>query len=62
MKENLKKWANQLKTDIPAIFLSLRDEQTPLGAKIMAGITVHMHFRPLTWCQTSYRFWDIWMM
>ena len=47
MKENLKKWANQLKTDIPAIFLSLRDEQPPLGAKIMAGITVAYALSPL---------------
>lgn len=45
--ENLKKRAKQLKTDIPAIFLSLRDVQTPTAAKIMAAITVAYALSPV---------------
>ena len=37
---NLKKWANRLKKDVPAVFLSLKDAQTPLLAKVLAAITV----------------------
>ena len=37
---DLKARAKKLKTDIPAIFLSLKDKDSPLLAKIFAGITV----------------------
>ena len=37
---NLKARAKNLKTAIPALFLSLKDKDTPLPAKIAAGITV----------------------
>lgn len=47
MKVDLKKRAKQLKTDIPALFLSLRDKQTPIIAKIMAGITVAYALSPI---------------
>ena len=33
---NLKQRAAQLKSDLPAVFLSLKDKQTPLIAKIVA--------------------------
>ena len=36
---NLKQKARQLKTDIPAIYLVLKDKETPSFAKLMAGIT-----------------------
>lgn len=42
-----KQRAKQLKTDIPAVFLSLRDGQTPAAAKIMAAITVAYALSPV---------------
>ena len=39
--------AKKLKTDIPAIFLSLKDKETPLLAKIFAGITVAYALSPV---------------
>ena len=44
---NLKKKAKQLKTDIPAVYLSLRSKETPLAAKIVAGITVIYALSPI---------------
>lgn len=44
---NLKERANKLKTDIPAIFLALKDKDTPLIAKIFAGITVAYALSPI---------------
>lgn len=44
---NLKERANKLKTDIPAIFLALKDRDTPLAAKIFAGITVAYALSPI---------------
>ncbi len=35
---NLKERAKKLKTDIPAIFMALKDKDTPLIAKIFSGI------------------------
>ena len=32
---NIKERAKKLKTDIPAIFLALKDEETPSSAKII---------------------------
>ncbi|MCI8378821.1 MAG: DUF1232 domain-containing protein [Lachnospiraceae bacterium] len=39
--------AKKLKTDIPALFLSLRDRDTPMPAKIFAGITVAYALSPV---------------
>lgn len=44
---NLKERAKQLKTDIPAVFLSLKSNDTPLAAKILAGITVGYALSPI---------------
>lgn len=44
---DLKERAKQLKTDIPALFLALQDENTPILAKIFAGITVAYALSPI---------------
>ena len=44
---NLKEQAKKLKTDIPAIFFALKDKETPLLAKIFAGITVAYALSPI---------------
>ena len=44
---NLKERAKKLKTDIPAIFLALKDKETPIIAKIFAGITVAYALSPI---------------
>ncbi|MDY6065199.1 MAG: DUF1232 domain-containing protein [Finegoldia sp.] len=44
---NLKKKAEKLKTDVPAIFLSLKDRQTPPVAKVFAAITVAYALSPI---------------
>ena len=44
---NLKERADKLKTDIPAIFLALKDNKTPGIAKILAGITVAYALSPI---------------
>ena len=44
---NLKERAKKLKTDIPAIFLALKDKDTPIIAKIFAGITVAYALSPI---------------
>ena len=44
---NLRKRAQRLKTDIPAIFLALKDKDTPVIAKLFAGITVVYTLSPL---------------
>jgi len=44
---NLKERAKQLRTDIPALFLSLKSKDTPLPAKILAGITVGYALSPI---------------
>ena len=43
----LKERAKRLKTDIPAIFLALKDKDTPLIAKIFAGISVAYALSPI---------------
>lgn len=43
----LKERAKQLKSDIPVIFIALRDKETPLIAKIFAGITVAYALSPI---------------
>ena len=44
---NFKERARQLKTDIPAVFLSLKSKDTPLAAKILAGITIGYALSPI---------------
>lgn len=46
-KMSLKERANKLKKDIPAIFLALKDRETPVIAKIFAGITVAYALSPI---------------
>lgn len=47
MKIDLKSRAKRLKTDIPAVFLSLKDRETPLAAKVVAAITVVYALSPV---------------
>lgn len=47
MKTNLKDRARKLKSDIPAIFLALKDKETPVSAKILAAITVAYVLSPI---------------
>ena len=44
---NLKERTQQLKTDIPAVFIALKKKETPLLAKIFAGIAVGYAFSPI---------------
>lgn len=44
---NLKERAKKLKREIPALFLALKDEDTPLMAKILAAITVAYALSPI---------------
>lgn len=44
---NIKVRAKKLKTDIPALFLALKDSETPVLAKIFAGITVVYALSPV---------------
>ena len=44
---NLKERAGKLKTDIPAIYLALKDKDTSVIAKIFAGITVVYALSPI---------------
>lgn len=37
---SLKDKAKQLKSDVPAVFLALKDKKTPWYAKVFAAITV----------------------
>ena len=47
LKMTLKEKAKKLKTDIPAVFLALKDNETPIFAKILAGITVAYALSPI---------------
>ncbi len=44
---SLKERAKRLKSEIPAVYLALKDKQTPLPAKILAGITVGYALSPI---------------
>ena len=44
---DLKARAKKLKADIPAIFLALKDKNTPLPAKIAAAVTVGYTLSPI---------------
>ena len=43
----LKERAKQLKTDIPAVFLALKDKKTPWYAKVFAAITIAYALSPI---------------
>lgn len=43
----LKERAKKLKTDILTIFLSLKDEDTPIFAKVFGGITIIYALSPV---------------
>jgi uncharacterized membrane protein YkvA (DUF1232 family) len=44
---DLRARANKLKKDIPALFLALKDKNTPCIAKVFAGITVAYALSPI---------------
>lgn len=44
---DLKSRAKNFKTDIPAIFLALKDKETPIITKLFAGITVAYALSPV---------------
>lgn len=44
---NLKERAKKLKTDIPAVFLALKHNKTPVWAKITAAVTVCYALSPI---------------
>jgi len=44
---NLKQRAKQLKIDIPAVFIALKRKETPIFAKILAGITILNALSPI---------------
>lgn len=43
LKENVKK----LKTDIPALFIAFSDKETPISARILAGIIIVYALSPI---------------
>lgn len=43
----LKERAKKLKSDIPALFLALKDKDTPAAAKILAAVTVGYALSPV---------------
>ncbi len=43
----LKERAKQLKSDIPAVFIALKDKETPFIAKFFAGITIGYALSPI---------------
>lgn len=44
---NIKEQAKKLKSDIPAVFIALKDKETPFIAKIIAGITIGYVLSPV---------------
>lgn len=44
---NIKQRAKNLKSDIPAIFIALKEKNTPLIAKIIAGVIVGYALSPI---------------
>ena len=44
---DLKERAKKLKTDIPAVFIALRKKDTPIAAKIFAGIAIGYVLSPI---------------
>lgn len=46
-RPTLRERAARLKTDIPALYLALRRKETPLSAKLLAGLTVAYALSPI---------------
>lgn len=44
---DLKERAKRLKTDLPALFLSLKSKETPIAAKLLAGFTLVYALSPI---------------
>lgn len=44
---NIKERAKKLKTDIPAVFLAMKKKDTPLFAKILAGVIIAYALSPV---------------
>lgn len=44
---DLKERAKKLKSDVPAVFLAVRDEETPVIAKVLAFLTVAYALSPV---------------
>ena len=44
---NLKERAEKLNTDIPAMFLALKDKENPIAAKLVAAVTVAYALSPI---------------
>jgi len=44
---DLKARAKKLKTDIPAVMLAMKKKETPVAAKIMAGLTIAYALSPI---------------
>lgn len=44
---NIKEQDKKLKSDIPAVFIALKDKETPFIAKIIAGITIGYVLSPV---------------
>lgn len=44
---NLKEKAKKLKSDIPALFIALNKKETPIIAKVFAGITIGYALSPI---------------
>lgn len=44
---NLKERSKKIKSDIPAIFIALKKEETPLIAKFVAGMTIGYALSPI---------------
>lgn len=44
---NLKERAKKLKTDIPAVFIAMKKKETPVGSKIIAGLTIAYALSPI---------------
>lgn len=44
---NLKENARKLKKDVPAVFLAMKDKETPVLAKILAALTVGYALSPV---------------
>lgn len=44
---DLRTRARQLKADVPAVFLALRDPDTPVPARVLAGLTVAYALSPV---------------
>lgn len=44
---NIKERAKKLKLDLPVVYLALKDKDTPIIAKVLAGITIGYALSPI---------------